>query len=156
MSVHMLTLQASVHPELEVPLTIPQSEWRSKNEVRDSRRRKPIRKMARKRAQPRWSALLARISRQVRLERSLWADFAAHANRLYKPAFIAAFDRCSCAGMRRASGWLSVRFLCQPRVKRCVHKARLATPRPRAGRCRHLRPVEESNALISGRLGRRC
>ena len=92
MSVHMLTLQASVHPELEVPLTIPQSQWRSKNEVRDSRRRKPIRKMARKRAQQRWSALLARISRQVRLERSLWADFAAHANRLYKPAFIAAFE----------------------------------------------------------------
>ena len=59
------------HPERrEAPLAMPQSEWRSKNEVRDLRRRKPIRKMARKRAQQRWSALLVRISRQVQLEGS--------------------------------------------------------------------------------------
>ena len=80
---------------------MPQSEWRSKNEVRDLRRRKPIRKMARKRAQQRWSALLVRISRQVQLEGSLWADFVAHANRLYKPAFIAAFEEApvlACVG----------------------------------------------------------
>ena len=48
--------------------------------------------MARKRAQQRWSALLVRILRQVQLEGSLWADFVAHANRLHKPAFIAAFE----------------------------------------------------------------
>ena len=78
-------------------------------------------RMARKRAQQRqrWSALLVRISRQVQLEGSLWADFLAHANRLYKPAFIAAFEEApvTCAGMRRASGWLSMRFLRRPRVK---------------------------------------
>ena len=60
--------------------------------ARDLRRRKPVRKMARKRAQQRWSALLVRILRQVQLEGSLWADFVAHANRLHKPAFIAAFE----------------------------------------------------------------
>ena len=95
---------------------MPQSEWRSKNEVRYFRRRKPIRKMARKRAQQRWSALLVRISRQVQLEGSLWADFVAHANRLYKPAFIAAFEEApvlACVGERRegvASGAVCVRL----------------------------------------------
>ena len=93
---------------------MPQSEWRSKNEVRDLRRRKPIRKMARKRAQQRWSALLVRISRQVQLEGSLWADFVAHANILNKPAFIAAFEEAPVlACVWPVGGWLSVRFLRQ-------------------------------------------
>ena len=48
--------------------------------------------MARKRAQQRWSALLARIAKQMRLDGWLWADFVAHANRHYKPNFVAAFE----------------------------------------------------------------
>ena len=50
--------------------------------------------MARKRAQQRWSALLARVGKWVReaLGESLWADFVAHADAHYKGAFVAAFD----------------------------------------------------------------
>ena len=58
--------------------------------------------MARKRAQQRWSALLARVSKWVReaLGESLWADFVAHADAHYKRAFVAAFDspHLACVG----------------------------------------------------------
>ena len=49
--------------------------------------------MARKRAQQRWSALLSRIAKQVRLEAPLWAAFVAHANAHYKADFVAAFNK---------------------------------------------------------------
>ena len=49
--------------------------------------------MARKRAQQRWSALLSRIGKQMRLDASAWAAFVAHANARYKPKFIAAFRK---------------------------------------------------------------
>ena len=49
--------------------------------------------MARKRAQQRWSALLSRIDKQMRLDASAWAAFVAHANARYKPKFIAAFRK---------------------------------------------------------------
>ena len=54
--------------------------WRSKH----YNRHRHIRMMARKRAQQRWSALLSRIAKQVRLEAPLWAAFVAHANAHYK------------------------------------------------------------------------
>lgn len=63
--------------------------------------RAPIRKMARKRAQQRWSALLTRIHHQMRsLDDWLWRDFVAHANKYYKPAFVSVFDSLllSCVG----------------------------------------------------------
>jgi hypothetical protein len=46
-------------------------------------------KMARKRAQQRWSGLFRRIAEHVRatLGDALWADFVAHANACYKDAF---------------------------------------------------------------------
>ena len=49
--------------------------------------------MARKRAQQRWSALLSRISKLMRLDTSLWTAFVAHANSHYKSSFIAAFNK---------------------------------------------------------------
>ena len=51
--------------------------------------------MARKRAQQRWNALLARIAKQVRaaLGEFLWADFVAHAEARYKAAFVATFRK---------------------------------------------------------------
>ena len=48
--------------------------------------------MARKQAQQRWSALLARIGKQMLLDDWLWHDFVSHANRYHKPAFLAAFN----------------------------------------------------------------
>jgi len=46
-------------------------------------------KMARKRAQQRWSGLLRRVAKQLRatLGDDLWADSVAHANACYKDAF---------------------------------------------------------------------
>ena len=50
--------------------------------------------MARKRAQQRWSALLSRISKLMRLDASLWTAFVAHANaHSSKDTFIAASKR---------------------------------------------------------------
>jgi hypothetical protein len=51
-------------------------------------------RMARKRAQQRWSALLARTAKRVRpaLGESLWAEFVAHAEAHHKRAFVAAFS----------------------------------------------------------------
>ena len=60
--------------------------------------------MARKRAQQRWNALLARIAKQVRaaLGEFLWADFVAHAEARYKDAFVATFRKpvLRCVGTR--------------------------------------------------------
>ena len=52
-------------------------------------------RMARKRAQQRWSALLKRIADKVRamLGDALWADFVAHANACYKDALLSAFRK---------------------------------------------------------------
>jgi hypothetical protein len=52
-------------------------------------------KVARKRAQQRWSALLSRIAREVRpaLGDMLWADFVTHAEAHYKAKFVAAFRK---------------------------------------------------------------
>jgi len=52
-------------------------------------------KMARKRAQQRWSGLFRRIAEHVRatLGDALWADFVAHANACYKDAFVSAFRK---------------------------------------------------------------
>ena len=53
-------------------------------------------RVARKRAQQRWSALLStRIAREVRpvLGEMLWADFVAHAEAHYKAKFVAAFRK---------------------------------------------------------------
>ena len=52
--------------------------------------------MARKRAQQRWSALLSRIAKRVRLGSAQWAAFVAHANARYKPSFVAAFEKPLC------------------------------------------------------------
>lgn len=56
--------------------------------------------MARKRAQQRWSALLHRIDKQMRLDAASWAAFVAHANAHYKPRFVAAFHKpmLTCVG----------------------------------------------------------
>ena len=56
--------------------------------------------MARKRAQQRWSALLSRIDKQMRLDAASWATFVAHANAHYKPRFVAAFHKpmLTCVG----------------------------------------------------------
>lgn len=151
----MLAVQASGggRPERrEAPLAMPQSEWRSKNEVRDLRRRKPIRKMARKRAQQRWSALLVRISRQVHLEGSLWADFVAHANRLYKPAFIAAFEEAPVLACVGPVGGSPCGF-CVDLASSDAFTTRSAAPRPRAGRCRHLRPPLQRQSKRDSRSG---
>ena len=67
----------------------PPPGWRSKN----YNYQRPIRMMARKRAQQRWSALLSRISKLMRLDASLWTAFVAHANAHYKDKFIAAFRK---------------------------------------------------------------
>ena len=74
----------------------PPPGWRSKHHAR----LRPVRMMARKRAQQRWSALLARIAKQVPLAPPLWAAFVAHANKHYKPAFVAALarPRIKCVG----------------------------------------------------------
>ena len=48
--------------------------------------------MARKRGQQRWSALLSRIAKHVRLDEDVWAGFVAHANAHYKPAFVDVFE----------------------------------------------------------------
>ena len=64
--------------------------------------------MARKRAQQRWSALLARVAKQVRpaLGDELWADFVAHAEARYKQAFVRAFRKPSlhCVGPPHGGG----------------------------------------------------
>ena len=70
---------------------------------RSSRRPRPflpthplaLAKVARKRAQQRWSALLSRIGEVVRpaLGDVLWADFVAHAEARYKETFVAAFRK---------------------------------------------------------------
>ena len=49
--------------------------------------------MARKRAQQRWSALLSRIDKQMRLEDPHKIAFVAHANAHYKAQFVAAFRK---------------------------------------------------------------
>ena len=57
--------------------------------------------MARKRAQQRWSALLARIAKQVRpMLGALWICFVKHAETSYRADFISAFrvSRLHCAG----------------------------------------------------------
>ena len=48
--------------------------------------------MARKRGQQRWSALLSRIAKHMRLDKDMWADFVSHANAHYKSAFVDAFE----------------------------------------------------------------
>jgi len=62
-------------------------------------------RMARKRAQQRWSALLTRIAKHVRaaLGDVLWADFVAHAEVHYKEKFVRAFraPRLRCVGPPR-------------------------------------------------------
>ena len=45
-------------------------------------------RVARKRAQQRWSVLLTRIAREV-----LWADFVSHAEAHYKAKFVATFRK---------------------------------------------------------------
>ena len=109
--------------------------------------------MARKRAQQRWSALLVRevrISRQVQLEGSLWADFVAHANRLHKPAFIAAFEEAPVLACVWPMGGSPCGFCVDLASSDAFTKLGLLHLDHEQGRCRHLRPVEESNALISG------
>jgi hypothetical protein len=53
-------------------------------------------KMARKRAQQRWSGLFRRIAEHVRatLGDAMWADFVAHANACDKDAFCKPILRC--------------------------------------------------------------
>jgi len=62
-------------------------------------------RMARKRAQQRWSALLTRIAKQVRpaLGDMLWDKFVAHAEAHYKDTFVRAFraPRLRCVGPPR-------------------------------------------------------
>ena len=89
------TTPTGTPPTARLPSDPPPG-WRS----RHHQRRRPIRMMARKRAQQRWSALLARIAKQMRLDAPLWADFVAHANATYKAAFVAAFavPRIVCVG----------------------------------------------------------
>ena len=52
-------------------------------------------RVARKRAQQRWSALLTHITREVRpaLGDMSWADFVTHAEAHYKAKFVAAFRK---------------------------------------------------------------
>ena len=71
----------------------PLPRWHSKHH----NRQRPIRMMARKRAQQRWSALLSRIDKKMRLDAeswaSSWAAFVARANAPYKPGFVGAFNK---------------------------------------------------------------
>ena len=94
------------------------SEWRSKRSpgsLHSVRRQAPasatpsiIKRMARRRAQKRWSALVgapnSRIARHMRpmLGEQCWAAFVAHANSQYQRAFISAFecDLLCCMGGR--------------------------------------------------------
>ena len=74
-------------------------DWRSKNDVARVRRAYAFRKIARKRAQQRWSALLTRIERRVKL--SDFGAFKKHANTKYKSQFIALFTSpLVCVGPR--------------------------------------------------------
>ena len=68
-------------------------------------------KMARKRAQQRWSGLFRRIAEHVRatLGDALWADFVAHANARYKDALL----RAKCLPQADSS-------LRGPPARRCV------------------------------------
>jgi len=63
-------------------------------------------RMARKRAQQRWSALLTRIAKQVRpaLGDMLWDKFVAHAEAHYKDTFVPAF-RAPPRALCRAASW---------------------------------------------------
>jgi hypothetical protein len=64
-------------------------------------------RVARKRAQQRWSALLVRIAKQVRpaLGEMLWANFVTHAEAHYKAKFVAAFRQpvLPCVGTNRGA-----------------------------------------------------
>ena len=91
--------------------------------------------MARKRAQQRWSALLSRIAKQMRLDAPLWTAFVDHANANYKAKFVAVFGkpvlRCvgpsygdPCGFCVDLSSWDAVRMLrfrCEPKASHC-HK----------------------------------
>jgi len=86
-------------------------------------------KMARKRAQQRWSGLLRCVAKQLRatLGDDLWADSVAHANACYKDAFVSAFREpiLRCMGPRTA-----VR---RRDMRESVHDALRAAPGSRAG-----------------------